>query len=171
VRIPSRVLLLALLWFIASPIGFSQTESHADEKNLYSVALFTSIERMDTEWEHLGVGDSTMQTRIDYHHMVVQKDPEITDKLPVKRGEYNVEYLDDREIFARRKDMIKDFATLKIFPIANNDNVLKIDVTVYWAGIKKGKHMYGLSDWSDVTFRYDCDKKEFVVSNVKLGGI
>jgi hypothetical protein len=126
---------------------------------------------MDKEYGHLGVGDSKTETAIDYRHMVVQKDPEITDKLPTKRGEYTVEYLENQEIFARRKNAKRDFATLKIFPMVNSANVLKINVTVYWAGIQKGKHMYGLSDWSVVTFRYDCDKKEFVVSNVKLGGI
>ncbi len=170
-RITTRVLMFALMCFVSSPISVSQNKGHADETNLYSVALFSSIEKMDADWGYLSGGSSETQIPIDYHHMIVQKDPEITDKLPAKKGEYNVEYLDDREIFAKQKGVKKSIAILKIFPMVNVGDALKINVTVYWVSMEKGKHMYGLSDWSEVTFRYDCDKKEFIVSNIKLGGI
>jgi hypothetical protein len=66
---------------------------------------------------------------------------------------------------------VKDFQALKISPIKNIDDGLRINISVYEIGVKKRMLMFGLSEWSNVTFRYDCEKKEFVVADVKLGGI
>jgi hypothetical protein len=30
---------------------------------------------------------------------------------------------------------------------------------------------YALSDWGDVEFRFDCETQEWIVADVKLGGI
>jgi hypothetical protein len=102
--------------------------------------------------------------------MIVQED-DTTYELPTQHGEYSVEYLDNSKLRARRNSLGKDFPSLKVFPLRNHGADLTIQVTVYWVGLKKGKLMFGLSDWSDVTFHYDCETKEFVVAAVKLGGI
>jgi hypothetical protein len=46
-----------------------------------------------------------------------------------------------------------------------------MSVVVYWVGYKKHRLQFGLSDWSDVEFRYECEKQRFVTSSIKLGGI
>ena len=48
---------------------------------------------------------------------------------------------------------------------------LEITFNVYWISYKKSSLKYALSDWSKVYFRYECDKREYVVDEVKLGGI
>lgn len=160
----TRILLLVLYSLAGSPIGFSQCkEEPANEKKLYSLALFASIEKMDKDFGYLH--------QTNYHHLTVQKDPAITDALPTKQGDYNVEYLDDREILVRRKNMRKNFATFKIFPMWIDKSSLRISIRVEWAELEKGKLMLAISDWSDGTFRFDCEKKEFVISDIKLGGI
>jgi hypothetical protein len=46
-----------------------------------------------------------------------------------------------------------------------------IQVSVSWFEFRHGRLLFEFSDWSDVEFQYDCDQKEFKISNVKLGGI
>jgi hypothetical protein len=48
---------------------------------------------------------------------------------------------------------------------------LRIVISVYYLSYKKHKLLLGLSDWSEVEFRYDCEKQKYIVSSVKLGGI
>jgi hypothetical protein len=157
-----RLLLLAFLSLAASSLGFSRVaENHTNEKSLYSVALFASLEKMQTDWGRYH----------DYRHAVVEEDRAITDDLPTILGDFSVEYLDDNALRAHRQDRVKDFQVLKIFPIKTIDDGLRINISVYEIGVKKRMVMFGLSEWSNVTFRYDCEKKEFVVADVKLGGI
>jgi hypothetical protein len=168
-KLAARVLLLTIVLSVASPVGFSQTaEGQTNEKSLYAVALFTSLKQMDKEWGY--IDDSYSGIRTDYHHIVVQED-DTTYKLPTRQGDYSVEYLNDGKLRVRRESLGKKFASLKVFPLRNHDADLTIQVTVYWVGLKKGKLMFEVSAWSDVTFRYDCEKREFVVAEVKLGGI
>jgi hypothetical protein len=168
-KLATRLLLFAIVLSLASPVGSSQAaKEETDEKSLYAVALFTSLKQMDKEWGY--IDDSYSGIRTDYHHIVVQE-ADTTYKLPTRQGDYSVEYLNDGNLRARRESLGKDFASLKVFPLRNHGADLTMQVTVYWVGLKKGKLMFGLSDWADVTFRYDCEKKEFVVADVKLGGI
>jgi hypothetical protein len=48
---------------------------------------------------------------------------------------------------------------------------LKIEVSVSYVEYRKRRFLLALSDWSDVEFRYDCEKQKYIVSTVKLGGI
>jgi len=107
----------------------------------------------------------------DYHHMVVEQDPAITDDLPRQFGDYRVEYLDREAVVARCKQSRKPFAIMKIFPMKNDGQHLKLTINVYWASYEKGRLLLGLSDWSVVELNYDCETQSFVISNVKLGGI
>jgi hypothetical protein len=154
-----------------SPRISQSKQEHTNEKSLYSIALFASIERMEKEWGRLDDSDAGGRIRIDYHHLIVQKDDPITTDLPTKSGDYNVEYLGESEILARRKILRRDFATLKVFPIESSGDDLVMQVRVEWAELRRGKLIHAISDWSDVTFRYDCEKKQFVISEIKLGGI
>jgi len=117
--------------------------------------------------------DSVSGTRIrmDYHHMLVEKDPGITNDLPEQFGDYRVEYLDTENQIARYKGARKPFSILKVQPMKSEGARLKIQVTVYWVEYKKSKVYLALSDWSDVEFRFNCETERFVISNIKLGGI
>jgi hypothetical protein len=170
VNVSARVLLLTIVLSVASPLGFSQAaKDQTNEKSLYAVALFASLRQMEKEWSKYA--DSYPgKIRTDYHHMVVQED-DATYELPTSEGDYNVEYLNDGKLRARRRSLGKDFPSLKVSPLRNHGADLTIQVAVQWVGLKKNMLSFGLSDWAEVTFRYDCEKKEFVVADVKLGGI
>jgi hypothetical protein len=99
-----------------------------------------------------------------------EKDSLITDGLPAEFDNHSVEYL-DHGLMARYRKLGKSYATLVIRPIKNEGPTLKVAAVVYWASYKKHRLQLGVSDWSDVKFRYDCDQQNFVVSSVKLDGI
>ncbi len=160
------VLLISAL--SASP---QQGGTPAKEDNLYSVALFTSISEMDKSWGHIDDSDGGSRIHTDYHRMLVQKDNEITDGLPSQLGDYRVEYLDYREQIDRYKKLRKEFSILKIGSMQSDGARLRIVISVYYLSYKKHKLLLGLSDWSEVEFRYDCEKQKYIVSSVKLGGI
>jgi len=165
------VLLVAFVAPIAVSVS-AQSESSKDaENNLYSLALKTSILQMEKDWGHIDDSVSGEKIRTDYRHMIVEKDPLITDGLPAEFDNHSVEHLDHEGLVARYRKLGKSYATLVIRPIQNEGPMLKVAVVVYWASYKKHRLQLGLSDWSNVEFRYDCGQQQFVVSSVKLGGI
>lgn len=126
---------------------------------------------MDKSWGHIDDSDGGSRIHTDYHRMLVQKDNEITDGLPSQLGDYRVEYLDYREQIDRYKKLRKEFSILKIGSMQSDGARLRIVISVYYLSYKKHKLLLGLSDWSEVEFRYDCEKQKYIVSSVKLGGI
>jgi len=108
---------------------------------------------------HVDDGNNGSSVRTDYHHMLVEKQPGVADDLPEQFGEYHVEYLDTPEETARCKVLRKDFSILKIQPMKNEGTKLRIVVSVYWVSNKRGNLNFGLSDWSTVEFRYNCEQQ------------
>ena len=143
----------------------------AKKDNLYSMALFASVSEMEKSWGHIDDGDGGRRIRTDYWHVLVEKDPEITDGLPSQQGDYRVEYLDSRGQMDRYKKQRKEFAILRIRPMQSDGSLLKVQVSISCLTYKKHKILLTISDWSNVEFRYDCDNQKFVISSVKLAGI
>jgi hypothetical protein len=165
-----KALLLALfIGTITASAHAQTTSSQAADQNLYWLALKASILQMENEWGH--IKDSVGEVQTDYRHMIVEHDPIITDALPTQFDGHVVEYLDDAGLTERYRKLGKSYATLRIRPIQNDGATLKIGISVYWVSYRKQGLLFELSDWSDVEFRYDCDKQHFVISSVKLGGI
>jgi hypothetical protein len=163
------VALSIIPFLLVLPVYPQDKSAPAKEENPYSKALLASIVEMEKSFGH--IDDSHLGIRTNYHHMLVEKDPGITNDLPEQFGEYRVEYLDMQNQIARCKKLRKPFSILKIQPMKSEGARLKIQVTVYWIEYKKSKLNLALSDWSDVEFRFDCETQSFVISNVKLGGI
>lgn len=164
---------LSIAVFLASAsYFFGQDQPHPGKENsLYAKALFASVAEMDKQWTRYSRGDENT-ANTDYHHMPVQTDPlEITDGLPTESGEYRVEYLDPKAQRERFQKLRKRYAILKIDPVQNEGSQLKVVVSVSYVSRRKKAFVYEFSDWSDVKFRFDCEKQEFVISSVDLGGI
>ena len=169
---PKRVLILAIVSLvISSHTATSQTPPPPAKDDLYSLALQASILQMEREWGNLGKSSLEEGIPIDYHHMLVRKDPIITDGLPTAFEDHSIEYLDDQELIDRYRELNNSFWVLKIAPIRNQGTVLKIVVSTYRFSYKKGQLEFAYSDWSDVQLRYDCGQGAFVIVSVKLGGI
>lgn len=159
-KLAASVVLLLLLSLSALT---EQRNTPVVENNLYYRALFASLEQMDREWGKIG--------NTDYHNMIVEYDRKITKGLPSQHGDYRVEYLDSQELIDRYKKLGKEFPILVAYPMVNEGERLEISFNVYWITYEKRSLNYALSDWSTVYFRYDCEKREYVVDDVKLGGI
>ena len=86
-------------------------------------------------------------------------------------GDYHAEYLDDQSLIDKYKSGRKEFSVFEIHPMRNVGSGLKIQISVSWVSSRKGRLVLAFSDWSDVEFRYDCEKQAFAISAVKLGGI
>lgn len=161
---------LIALWF--SNYALSQNKiSSDDENNPYSKALFASLHKMDTSWGKISTTDCGNRVCLNYKNVIVEYDYKITQKLPFQSGEYKVEYLNTQELIDRYKKLKKEFAVFRIHPMEINENRLVIRVTVHWFRYKEPHLIYAISDWGNVYFHYDCEKQEFVIEEVKLGGI
>jgi hypothetical protein len=167
-----RCFLLGLVLLLCALPSFPQQDRvPAKQDNLYSAALFASTAEMEKTWGHIDDSYVGGRIRTDYRHMLVEKDPEITDGIPSQLEDFRVEYLDNRDLINRCRKVRRGFSILTIHPIQNDGGRLKIRVSVAWAKYEKGKLILGFSDWSDVEFRFDCEMQKFVISGVKLGGI
>lgn len=147
----------------------NQPETHED--SLYALALKTSIFQMEKEYGHIDDTVLGERTRTDYRHMIVEEDSLITKGLPTEFENHFVEYLDSQALLERYKKSGKSYATVVIQPMQNEGKILKVAVVVYWVNQQTGHLQLELSDWSNVEFHFDCDKQQFLVTSVKLGGI
>jgi hypothetical protein len=141
------------------------------QDDLYSMALFASIAQFEKSYGQFDDGNHGSRIRTDYRRMPVRKDSELADHLPSQVGDYRVEYLDDQALSDRYKSQRKDFSILEIHPIHSEGPRLKVQVSLSWATYRNGRLVIEISDWSDVSFDYDCEGKAYVISAVKLGGI
>lgn len=151
--------------------ALAQTPSPAADQNLYSVALKASIIQMENEYGPINDSVPGESVRTDYRHMTVEKDPLITEALPTAFDGHVVEYLDDAGLIERYRKLGESYAILRVGPMQADGDALKIAVVVYQVSYKKHRLQFGLSDWSDVEFRYDCEKQQYVINSVKLGGM
>jgi hypothetical protein len=126
---------------------------------------------MEKSWG--SIDDSVLNTRVrtDYRHLIVEKEEGITEDLPARLGAHDFEYLDVNGLRHRYHELKKEFAILHIHPMRNSGGLLTINISVYWFRAKKESLLYGLSDWSQVTLRYDCKEQSWALAEVKLGGI
>src|SRR5438270_1157972 len=120
------VLLVAFVALVAVSVSAQSEPSKNAENNLYSLALKTSILQMEKDWGHIDDSVLGENIRTDYRHMIVEKDPVITDGLPTEFENHSVEYLDNQELVQRYRKLGKSYATLVIRPIQNESATLKI---------------------------------------------
>jgi hypothetical protein len=126
---------------------------------------------MEKSYGHIDDSVHGSQIRTNYLHMLVMKDPEITQGLPTQFGDHQIEYLDKQAVIAKCRTLGKEFSILEIHPMHSDGHTLRIQVSESWASYHKGRLTLAVSDWSDVEFRFDPEKQSFVIASVKLGGI
>jgi len=165
----SVLVALALILCSLSDRVAQVTKPRSVDESLYFTALFASLEKMSKEWGHIN-GDSKARVATDYRRMVVERN-EITSRFPTSFGIYNLSYLDSAGLIARYRKVKKEFSILKAHPAEVEGERVKVSYTLHWVSYKKSNLAIGLSDWSDVYFRYDREKAKWVVDEVVLGGI
>jgi hypothetical protein len=154
-----------------NPVSLKQIESPpVDEKNLYYRALFAYLDRLAKSYNRIDDSEHGSRIRTDYHHMIIEKNPAITDSLPTQLREYRVEYLDAQGLVDRYKKLRKSFSMLVVHPIENEGERLRISFALNWSNYKEGKLVWGCTDWGNVYFRYDCGKRAYVLDSVEGHG-
>jgi hypothetical protein len=142
-----------------------------EENNPYRMALSATVKEMAKSYGNIDDSDLNTRIRTDYRHVIVEKTDEITDGLPTRIGEHEIEYLDYQGLDNRYQTLKKAFAVLRIHPISIKDGRLKVYIGVSWFSSSKHNRVFAFSDWSDVEIRYDCETQKWIVADVKLGGI
>ena len=172
-----QLFLLVLILAFYSPSAFAQGNKPGDENRLYSKALFASLmkfaeldETLKSRGAFIG-NDCGDRLCADYRNMTVERYREITDGLPSQLGDYRVEYLDAQGLIDRYRKLRKELPILIAHPMENERERLTISFTFHWFSYKKRSLIYAISEWSNVYFRYDCEKREYVIDEVKLGGV
>lgn len=173
-----QLFLLVLILVFYGPSAFTQGGNKTvDEHNLYSKSLFASLKKfaeLDETLRSRGAfigNDCGDRLCADYRNMIVERHREITDGLPSQLRDYRVEYLDAQGLIDRYRKLRKELPILIAHPMETERERVKISFTLHWFSYKKQSMTYAISDWSTVYFRYDCEKREYVIDEVKLGGI
>ena len=161
------IFLIPMLW--VAPTSSQDTSESKDR--LYSMALVAGVDQMQKQWGYIDDGDRGNKIRTDYHHLIVRKNPEITDDLPSKSDEFEFEYLDDSALLAKYNKLKKEFSILEVHPVHDRGSILKIHIAQNWVESRNGRLMIAISDWANVEFHFDCQQQTYVISDVKLGGI
>ena len=160
----------AICFICFFPSYGQQKDTSTENDDLYARALSASIDEMEESWGNIDDSCCSNRMRTDYRHLIVEKD-EITETLPKQFGTHEIEYLDGHELGGRYQKLRKEFAVLRVHPMRYNGGHLKIFIGVSWFKAKKGHLVYAFSDWSEVEFQYSCEKQNWEIANVKLGGI
>jgi hypothetical protein len=132
--------------------------------DLYSTALVEAVLDVDKQWARL-------DRERDYRHILVSKDESVTADYPATVDGLEFRYLTGRELIARRKAEKRDFPVLVIKPATIEGDRIKVIVAWYVVGTKRGMLMLAYEGWSNVSFRFDCEKRAFVFDRVESGGI
>ncbi len=166
-RLTSFVVLLLSLSLSCAP-ATAQSDSTED---LYVIALEASLMQMAHEWGTIDDSNAGKRVRTDYRSVVVKIDQVIPSGLPVQVGSSQVEYLDHDELVQRAKRLRRPFAILEGVPMTVEGSTPVVTYRQLWVTFRKGMLHLGLSAWSKVYFRFDCQGNRFVVDRVQLGGI
>jgi hypothetical protein len=160
--------LICLIFF--TPIYAQQKDTSVESDDLYAKAVSASADEMEKSWGSFNDNGDKSQIHTDYRHLIVEKD-EITETLPKQFGTHEIEYLDSHELSDRYQRLRKEFAVLRVHPMRYNGGHLKIFIGISWFKAKKKHLFYAFSDWSEVEFQYNCEKQNWEITSVKLGGI
>lgn len=150
-------LILILLLLIATSVVSAQHMRETDR--IYWVTLH----------EYTVAVDSSYSKYIDQFKdkcIYLQK-PEYVDSIPSKVNGYNIILITSQNIRKLYKEHNNHLIHTKMFPVAIEDSTFYITITPYRGELRKRNHYnLAVSDGTTVHFKYDCDKRKFVVYKV-----
>jgi hypothetical protein len=141
------------------------------EDNLYCRALLATMDaryKLDVEFNARA---KEKRPAADFRRFILGKYDSITDELPTQYGEYQLEILDRAGLKARFQKLKSEFPILVVYPTSNEGTRLRVHFDLFYISFKHDVLNMGLSEWSNVFFRFDCEKKAYVIDEVQLGGI
>ena len=142
-----------------------------ERTEIYQKALIEAAKEMEKEWGDLKGGPLDESTPTDYKHLLVCTDESVPDDYPANVGERHFDYVTKAELLSRRKLAERNFSVLIVNPARIEGSRVKVVVEQRVVRIEQGRLTLAISDWGAVFFRFDCEKKELLFDEVKLGGI
>jgi len=151
------------LFFISLAGINAQTYSETD--SLYLIALERYVVQLDSFYKKYS-GDPSIYDVIYLEHT------ELIDSIPksINGSEIIVLYSENwKRIYKQNNNHL---VHLKIYPIKIEKGKIKITFIPYIGKLEKGKHLtLGLSSWTDVYFKFNCESQTWKYEKTKNGGI
>ncbi len=138
---------------------------------IYTTALIETSKEMERQWGYLKENPLSNETPTDYKHLLVCSDESVPGDYPSRVEGRQFDYLTRGELFSRRKTAKKDLSVLIINLARIEGSRVKVVIEQRSVGVYDGKPALAVSDWGAVFFRFDCERREFIFDEVKLGGI
>jgi hypothetical protein len=166
----SILALLAILVFVIPPATLSQqaerqsTPVH-NPSNLYirAIAIY-----LDTTYNRYGKID----TSINWSARLFEADQGIVDEIPNRISSFGIKWLHlDTTLLwsiAREKRTVP---ITRIWPLYNSRDTLMMSFSEYRFSINGSEYNYAQEGACIIRFTYDCNRKEFVVYDVKIWGV
>jgi hypothetical protein len=162
------MLRLWLAGILALSVGhFLRAQVPQQSDDLYALALKAAA---DEEAKSYG-----NQKDFDAYNLIVEKTSTTTD-IPGQLGPFHVAILDDnglRERFRKHGE----FRIKEVFPARIKGSRVTVNILEYWyryreaALFRRAMTFRATEGGAEVEFRFDCDKRQFVVDHVRLWGI
>jgi hypothetical protein len=141
---------------------FSQSkDAPSTVSNLYARALSACLAKELEEYGKLG-------TRADYENWVVERNIHLTDNLPTRFGNIEVEYLDSETLRERYQKTRKKIQVLSLRPMKNEGTTLIVSIANYWFSYTKKSYNYGLEGGCTVNFDFDSSQNDFALTKINL---
>jgi hypothetical protein len=114
---------------------------------------------------------SKYSDRFQDRNIYLQK-PEYVDSIPKAINGYNITLITPANQQKVYKDHNNKIIHTIMFPVAVEDSLMYITITPYHGERQKRKHYsLAVSDGTTVYFKFDCDKRRYLVHKVNNWGI
>jgi hypothetical protein len=146
------------LLFCCALFAAGQTRQASDpENNLYYRALSEYLKKRTESW---GLED-----------VVILENSDAIGNLPAQFGGVPVRYLDKKDLISEYKRRDQAFRVFEIRPLTNDGANLVVFFAENLISRRKKAFVYSPSEAGKVEFRYDCEKREFVIEKVELWSV
>lgn len=152
-----------LFFFLATVYANAQKVSQTD--SLYLVALEKYAVEIDSFY-------TKYSSEPERYSTIFIEDNDLIRDFPDSISGYNVTVLTSdnwKKVYRENK---KRLIHLKIFPIKIEDEFISVTLIPYHGELKRRKYLHlGLSDWTKVYFKQDCDSGKWSYVKTENGGI
>ena len=171
--IGATFLLLLLLIVVSTGPSQGNLKDKASA-NLYEKAVSACVTKQLKNF-----GGQGEETRMQLLKRIFLLDDSLTTDLPAQFGEIIVSYLNSDELVARyqaflkskRKTQRNEIPYTLIHPMRNEGTTLIISLTDYWFSHKKHTVFHSLEGGCNVSFNFDSNINDFIISKTELWGV
>lgn len=152
---------------VAFVFGICQARCQDRESDkIYWTALDAYTHYLDSSFNRNNANGQSVTKRAIY-----LKKQDYIDSLPERMNGYPVILLTETNYKKLYRDHQKSLIQTEILPLKVMDSLLQITIIPYHGKLKANHLRLGVSDGVDVVFYYHCEKRRFLLKEVKGWGI